>query len=55
MTGVRSGAYEARELLARYCALLYERLGTYEAVAQRTGLDRRTAKKHVDTGRGAGT
>ncbi len=50
VTGLRAGALEARELLARYCALLHDRLGTYEAVAQRTGLDRRTAKKHVDAG-----
>jgi two-component system, NtrC family, response regulator HydG len=30
-----------------YCALLYERFGTYEEVARRAGLDRRTVKKHV--------
>jgi DNA-binding NtrC family response regulator len=51
IAGIHAGAYEAREILARYCALLYQRLGTYEAVAQRAGLDRRTAKKHVDAGR----
>jgi DNA-binding NtrC family response regulator len=42
------GELEARELLGRYCRVLYERHGTYEEVARRTGLDRRTAKKHVD-------
>ncbi len=44
---VRAGAIEARDLIGRYCALLYRRLGTYEEVARRTGLDRRTVKKHV--------
>ena len=34
-------------LLAGYCAELYARHGTYEKVAQITGLDRRTVKKHV--------
>lgn len=47
----RAGRLEAKELLAGYCALLHERLGTYEAVAQVTGLDRRTAKKNVLAGR----
>jgi len=42
-----SGSLSASELLHRYCALLHARLGTYEAVARRTGLDRRTAKKYV--------
>jgi DNA-binding CsgD family transcriptional regulator len=27
--------------------MLYERHGTYEAVARQTGLDRRTVRKHV--------
>ncbi len=45
---IRAGALEARDLLGRYCVLLYRRLGTYEEVARRTGLDRRTVKKHVD-------
>jgi hypothetical protein len=43
----RSGQLNAQELLGRYCALLYKRLGSYAAVAERTGLDRRTARKHV--------
>ena len=43
----RSGQLNAQELLGRYCALLYRRLGSYAAVAERTGLDRRTARKHV--------
>ena len=43
----RSGQLNAQQLLGRYCALLYRRLGSYAAVAERTGLDRRTARKHV--------
>ncbi|MGF1464855.1 MAG: sigma 54-interacting transcriptional regulator [Sandaracinaceae bacterium] len=59
LDGVRRGAYEARELTQRYCALLHERHGTYEEVARRTGLDRRTVRKYVqeaaeDGGTGAG-
>jgi len=41
------GTITAKELLVPYCSLLYDRFGTYEEVARRTGLDRRTAKKHV--------
>jgi transcriptional regulator with GAF, ATPase, and Fis domain len=37
----------ADEMLARYCARLYERHGSYEAVAAIARLDRRTVKKHV--------
>lgn len=35
------------ELTARYCSLLYQKHGTYQAVARLTGLDRRTVKKHI--------
>ena len=45
--GVDNGIYEAQDLLADYCRLLYQRYGTYEDVARRTGLDRRTVKKHI--------
>jgi DNA-binding NtrC family response regulator len=41
------GRWSAGELLARYCAALHARLGTYEAVAERVGLDRRTVRRHV--------
>ena len=44
---VRAGTLGAEEMLCRYCALLYQRHGTYEEVARRTGLDRRTARKYV--------
>ncbi len=45
--GIDAGSLPAKDLLSGYCRLLYDRLGTYEAVSQRTGLDRRTVKKHI--------
>lgn len=45
---VQSGILDARELLGRYCELLYQQSGSYEEVARRTGLDRRTVKKYMD-------
>ena len=45
--GIASGSMDARELQAGYCGLLYRQLGSYEEVARRTGLDRRTVKKYV--------
>jgi len=45
--GLENGNLQARHLLQGYCALLYGRLGSYEAVARRTGLDRRTVRKYV--------
>jgi transcriptional regulator with GAF, ATPase, and Fis domain len=51
LADVRDGRHDAAGLLAGYCRRLYDRLGTYEAVARVTGLDRRTAKRHIETGR----
>jgi transcriptional regulator with PAS, ATPase and Fis domain len=45
--GIGSGTLDAEALLAGYCRLLYERHGTYEEVARRTNLDRRTAKANI--------
>ncbi len=45
---MRSGELTATELLARYCAMLYRRFGTYAQVARRTGIDPRTSRKYVD-------
>lgn len=44
---IDAGKYSAQGLLTDYCRLLYERYGTYEEVARRTSLDRRTVKKYL--------
>jgi transcriptional regulator with PAS, ATPase and Fis domain len=44
---LRDGNLSAEELLSAYSALLYRRLGSYAAVAERTGLDPRTSRKYV--------
>ena len=46
--GIQNGDLAAQDLMAGYCRLLYRRFGTYEAVAGRTRLDRRTVKKYID-------
>lgn len=38
----------AHELLSRYCRILHNNLGTYEAVSKQAGLDRRTVKKYIE-------
>lgn len=45
--GIGNGSYNAQDLMADYARLLYNRFGTYEEVARRTGLDRRTVKKYI--------
>ncbi len=45
--GIADGTLNADRLLTGYCALLYQRLGVYEEVARRTGLDRRTVKAYI--------
>ncbi|HEX9189611.1 MAG TPA: sigma 54-interacting transcriptional regulator, partial [Vicinamibacteria bacterium] len=42
--GIEAGTLDAATLVGGYCALLHERHRTYEEVARRTGLDRRTVK-----------
>ena len=44
---MEEGSLSANQLLAAYCSNLYTRLGTYEAVATLTKLDRRTVKKYI--------
>lgn len=46
---IELGTLDAEQLLATYCRHLYRRLGTYEAVAKITRLDRRTVKRHIIT------
>lgn len=41
------GELDAQGLLSGYCRHLYRRHNTYEEVARRTGLDRRTVKKYI--------
>ncbi|MEJ2108492.1 MAG: sigma 54-interacting transcriptional regulator [Acidobacteriota bacterium] len=45
--GIASGSMDAETLLSGYCKLLHDRHGTYEEVARRTKLDRRTAKANI--------
>ncbi len=45
--GWRDGVWTATDVLAAYCRRLYDRFGSYEEVARRARLDRRTAKKYV--------
>ena len=45
--GLEFGSIPANRLIAGYCKLLYERFGTYEEVAKRTKLDRRTVTKYI--------
>jgi len=45
--GIENGSFAATELLGNYCRILFERYGTYQEVARRTGLDPRTVKKHI--------
>ena len=47
VNGIREGSLDAQQLLSRYCKLLYDRHGSYEAVAKRTALDRRTVKRYI--------
>lgn len=44
---IESQDLSADELLAGYCALLHTKHGTYEEVARRLNLDRRTVKKYL--------
>ncbi len=46
--GIKRGGLTVPNLVTGYCALLYQQLGNYGAVARKTGLDRRTVKKYID-------
>ncbi len=45
--GIDNETFNAQEILSSYCTLLYQHCGTYEEVARKTKLDRRTVKKYV--------
>ena len=47
---MRQQTLDAKALVAGYCLMLYRQHNTIEAVARITGLDRRTAKKHIMSG-----
>jgi DNA-binding NtrC family response regulator len=47
LTRLRQGNLTADELLSGYSAMLYDRLGSYAAVAERTQLDPRTSRKYI--------
>lgn len=49
ISGITAGSLNSHELLSGYCALLYDRFGTYEEVSRRMNLDRRTVKKHIES------
>lgn len=44
---IAEGTLTAEDLLHEYCGMLFEKFGTYEEAARRSGLERRTVKKHV--------
>jgi transcriptional regulator with GAF, ATPase, and Fis domain len=45
--GIAKGSLDAETLIAGYCTLLYECYGSYEEVARRANVDRRTAKANI--------
>ncbi len=47
INGIENYDMDISNLVSIYCKLLYQEYGTYETVARKTGLDRRTAKKYI--------
>lgn len=45
--GIEENTIAVADLVSGYCRLLYRTHGTYEEVARKTGLDRRTIKKYI--------
>jgi len=45
---METGDLSAQDLLCAYCARLYQKFGTYEEVARRINLDRRTVKRYIE-------
>ncbi len=52
MNGIDQGNIDSYRLTSGYCYLLYQRHQTFEEVARRTGLDRRTVKKYIQEWKG---
>ena len=46
---IKKKAYDADSLLTDYCTLLYKKHGSYEEVARRMKMDRRTVKKYISS------
>jgi len=46
---METGKIDAKNLIKQYCRLLYDKFETYGEVARKTGLDRRTVKKHIES------
>ena len=46
---LKLGQLTAQQVLSHYCHMLYTQYGSYEMVADKTALDRRTVKKYVDS------
>ncbi len=49
VSGIKNMDMDVNTLVSGYCALLYRHSGTYEETARRTGLDRRTIKKYINS------
>lgn len=47
LSEIENGTLKANELMSYYCKVMYEKLGSYEAVARKIELDRRTVKKYI--------
>ena len=45
---LRDGGVTAKELVRRYCTLVYATTGSYQETARRLDLDRRTVKRSID-------
>jgi hypothetical protein len=45
-----AGALTADQLLSHYCRSVHAQLGTYEATAERLGIDRRTVRRRIVEG-----
>ncbi|MBF0390435.1 MAG: sigma-54-dependent Fis family transcriptional regulator [Desulfamplus sp.] len=48
INGITNGNIDAANLISNYCKYLYQKHSTYESVAKKTGLDRRTVKKYIE-------